>query len=447
MTPTKNDFAPNLELLDLLPALWDARKIIGICVAGALLVSAVLAFVLPVTYESEAGLLLLPPPFKENKDGMSGMVPKVLSVPDYEILIHNDGTLVAAVKKVKEDAAKNPGVWDEDSLEALDELSSLRDRMYITTEVTEKNVTSMKYSPVIRLTARADTPERAQQLAQAWAIVSEEMTRELYLKGKSGLKDFMQDRFEVARDELKELNAEIRDIEIEWNDELEGARLGKKHTRRLEYEEKQTDAMVRIAATKEELASLEAAFAQETETLTLWKSPPMEAVFMQGAAGGRQPAPKADRAPGYEEEVLNQTYFNIESKLVEKRAELKSMEEYYLQMAEAIDELDVELQDLRRESAVRSYERRMLDLQVDQIKSSYDLLSEKLFQAKIAESEEQSTLTDLKIVAEAQVPDKKVSPPRTLIMLAASMLAFCGACAFVVLRALLERGRAVRLAA
>lgn len=330
MSKTENDFAPPTDFVKILPDLWKGRKLILICTVVAALVSAGVSLVMPESFESEVGLLLMPPPFKGTGDEITALMPKVLGVPDYEILLHSDGVLMQAVAKVKEEAqGAKKDIWpDQDDLDELDELSSMRDRLYVTTEISEKNVTSMKYSPVIRLTARASTALQAQHLAQAWAEVSEELALTLYSKGKSGMTEFMRKSFEEARTQLTDINRQIRDVEIEWNDELEQTRLAKKHERFLGYEEKLTDNYVKLASTQKELAELEAAFAQQQKFMTLWKSPPMMSLFLGEQMGKKLPAPSAkeekaeDKQYGYEEEVLNGTFVELESKLISKRAEL-----------------------------------------------------------------------------------------------------------------------------
>jgi len=435
----KNDFAQSFSVLWLLPALWAERKLIVAATVIAVVAAAGISLILPETYESEAALVLLPPPFKDMRDEVTGLIPKVLSVADYEILLHSDDTLRLAVERCKKIAP--PDLFDEADLESLDKASSLRKRMIVTTEVTEKSVTGMKYSPVLRLKGRARTPEQAQFLTKAWAEVSTELASQVYIEGKSGLKNFMSLRFAGARDELRDVQTALRDVEIEWNDELENARLGKKHSRLLDYEEKLMDNTVKMASLQKEIEQLGASLSEQKETLTIWKSPPMEAVFMRGELQDRAKPADAEgkeRRLGYEEQVLNQTYYDLEAKMLAKKAELEGLLEIDRQLKTAIAQLDVELQELRRECAERNYERKMLDLQVTPLNKSYELLATKLEQAKMAETE-QAELADLKLISHPVAPDDKVSPPRTLIVAGAFVLSLGGSMAWVITAALLRR--------
>lgn len=405
-------------------------------IAAAALVCAVaaaaLVMMMPVTFESEATLLLFPPPFKQTGDDMSALIPRVLSVPDYEILLHSDGTLMKAVEKVRA-----LGTWPEDDLESLEALSELRKRMEIEIEVVEKTAYGVSHSPVIVLKAQAGTPEQARDLAQAWAEVSEELAEDLYRKGKTGLRDFIGERYDSAREELTNVNEMVRDIEIEWNDELERARMQNKHSRLLAYEEKLTDLRMQIASTRAELAEIQENFSEEPEKKVLWKSPPMTALFLRDTKAGLAPpggGAEGNEQEGYRDEVLNQTYIYLKEKLYLKQTELQSMLEHESQLVAQMDGLDQELQALREEAAQRTFERKQVMLQETALKHSHELLAAKLEQAKIAESE-QENLNDIKIVSNAVLPDKKVWPPRTLVVLAAGFFGLIAGTAAVLLRA------------
>ena len=95
------EFVGTAPPLKIVQALWKGKLLV---LGGALvcaLVSAAVALVLPETYEATVALLLLPPPYKETGDAMSGLIPKVLEVQDYEVLLRSDGTLMQVVEKVK----------------------------------------------------------------------------------------------------------------------------------------------------------------------------------------------------------------------------------------------------------------------------------------------------------------------------------------------------------
>ncbi len=414
-------------------ALWAGRYLIVGGTLAAFAAATVVAFLLPKTFESSVPLILLPTPIKQAGDPVSALIPRVLSVTDYEILLTSDGTLKEVADKVRQ-----LGTWPERDLESLDETSQLRRRMYVRVEITEKTAYGVVRSPVMLLKAQARTPEQARDLAQAWAQVAEDLANRLYQKGKTGLKDFVQTRFSDTRQDLLSVRAQIRDLEIEWNDELEHERMAKTHSRLLDYEEKAIDLAMKIEATTTELEELRSRLAEEPEKKVLWKSPPMTAVFLQEQVGADKMdlTPEETKQPGYRDEVLNETYIYLKHKVTLMESELAGMEKHLRMLLDSMEALEQELQELREETAHRSFERKQLDQEESPLKHSYDLLASKLEQAKVAETEE-AEMADIKIVSDAVAPDRKISPQRSLIMAMGVMLGFLLSACCVWTRALL----------
>lgn len=398
-----------------------------IIVAGtvvATLCGVLAAVLLPVEFQSSVSLVLSPPPFKD-AEGLNILMPKTLSVPDYAILLQSDGILMRAAERVND-----PAIWSGDELENLRLISKLRKRMSLQSQVTEKTVQQTMFSPIVVLTARASTAAQAQDLVRAWAEVCEEVSEEVYKTGKTGVRDFIGDQFESTRAELQEVNEEIRDVEIEWNDDLAAAKIAKVHSRLLDYQEKLIDTHVKIATVSEEIRSTQEYLDKTPQFLTLWKSPPMESVFLEKN-------PKADKDQGYQEEVINGVYQDLESKLMLKQVELANLQEFAKQMESSIIDLEAELQQLREEIAKRAYERKMLNMQETPQLRSYDLLSTMLEQAKIVESGEVN-LADLKILSPPVLPDKKSWPPRSLFVVMAAAAGLFASTALVLAREMLR---------
>ncbi|MBE0556894.1 MAG: hypothetical protein IH628_06640, partial [Proteobacteria bacterium] len=143
------------DYLDTIRTIWKNRWLI---IGGTLvcaLVAALVSLILPKTFESSAALILMPATIKQPDDNVSALIPKVLAVPDYEILLRSDGVLRQTAEKIRASASD---AWRPEDLDALDEISELRKRMFSRVEITEKTAYGVEYSPVIVLKARAQTP-------------------------------------------------------------------------------------------------------------------------------------------------------------------------------------------------------------------------------------------------------------------------------------------------
>jgi uncharacterized protein involved in exopolysaccharide biosynthesis len=401
--------------------------------AGAVLaaIAGVLAvMLLPVQYQSSATLLVSPPPFKEpvakggiDTQPLGVLMPQPLGVPDYRILLTSDGILMAAAEKVEA-----LGTWSEEDIADIKKISVLRKALQLKTEVAQKTVSVTQYSPIITLSATAGTAEHSRDLVQAWGQACEEISKEAYEKSKFGLLGFVQDRFDATRTDLESVSGQIRDMEITWNDELSKAQLANTHLRFLNYQEKLIDQRIKIATTLEEIAGLEISLAAEPERITLFKSPPMEAVFMEDFKKSQK-----DKPQGYASEELNAVHVSLREKLILKRNELTSMEEFARQMESQLGEVQTELQGLREEIAKKSFDRKLLNLQETPQLRSYDLLSGMLEQAKFVESD-QLLLGDIKVLSDPVLPDRKSWPPRSLFVLLAGMGGLFVSTALVLLR-------------
>jgi len=358
-------------------------------------------------------------------------------------LLSNDDALIQAVDRVEK-----LGGWEEKDIAALHRISQLRRRMSISIEVVEKTAHGTTYSPVIVLKARAGTPELAQGLVQAWAEVCEELSRGMYSKGKTGMKDFVGAKFDTAQAELLDVVEKIRDLEISFNADLEEVRMLEKHNRLLSHESSLAEVDIDIGTRKAEIESIRADFEKEPEKKTLWRSPPMNAVFMREVTdeisdGGKERGagtggiPEAARLNGYSEEVFNGAWEELKGRFLEKQTDLTMLLKRKELLEGAIVEAEQEYQEARELVARRIFERKQLEMKELPLRASYDLLATKVEQTKIVESEEEN-LGDIRIVAAAVLPDKKIKPRRSLIVLVAMLAGFALACGAVLLQDVLS---------
>jgi len=428
---------PLEPLLRLVEIFWRGKSLIIGGTMACAVAAAIVALVLPETYEASAVLLLQPPPFKLEGDEMAELIPKTLEVQDYEILLKSDGILTQVAPKLRE-----LSTWPEEDLLELEEISAIRERTWIQTRVTEKTAQRVTYSPAIVLRARAGSPEQARDLAQAWADVAVETAAAFYEKGKSGLIDFVQQRHDEARHSLQEVFEQQREVESRWQKEVALERLKEKTQQLSLLEDDYQKTKVDAQTAREEAAELHSQLASEDELVTLWKSPPMTAVFLDESLAkepGKEGA--SEKTPGFQEQEVNPTYLHVRALLAEKESELKGLEEKERGQKQAVADSTHDVHRLLEANAQYSFQAKRLDREETAFATTYDMLAIKLEQAKIAESE-QEALADIKVVSDAVVPDRKIAPARTVIVLVAALLGFAVACCGVLAREILPKIRA-----
>jgi len=424
---------------DVAAILWSSRRLI---LAGAILcaaVATVVACLIPPEFESKATLVLLPPPFKEKEDAMSGLIPKVLGVRDYEILLESDGVLMKVASQLRE-----AGAYPEETIGRLDKLSALRRCMSVETSVTQKTAYGTTYSPVIELEARGPTPEFARDLAQAWANIAAKEAAAVYQKGKSGLKVFVEEQLDAAKEELERVNALQQANEAAWNELLANEKLSGKATLMNRFEKDKIELQIALEGLRKENEQLQTQLDEEDKVFVLWKSPPMTAVFVGANPDQKAAPPKppdTSEGEGYWEEVINATYQHLRQQFLANATRMAGLEEELRRTNEAVDKLRAEVETIRDENARFAREKERLKREASIYSASYMLLAQKLEQAKIAETEQREELADIKIAGDAVLADKKVSPKRSLIVFVATLLGFVAASGGAYMRQSLARVR------
>ncbi len=146
--------------------LWRSKGwVVVVTILLGVAISLYVVFVRPKSYEATATLVVAPPPFRaQTNDEIAVMMPKPLEVEDYRLLVGSD-----AVRQLAVESLRGRSAWPEDVIERLQDPKVYRECMEAETEVIKKTPQDVKYSVVITLTARAHSPERAEQLVQAWA--------------------------------------------------------------------------------------------------------------------------------------------------------------------------------------------------------------------------------------------------------------------------------------
>lgn len=422
----------------VLKALWPSRFMMGASVLVAGVLSAAIAFFLPKVYESSATLLVMPPPFKEVtdiKEEKMGLFPRPLGVQDYAVLLQRDAVLMEVAERVGKMV-----VMDPKELDVLKRPSVLRQRMSVQVTVNEKTAAGAKYSPALILTARGSSPEVAQALAQAWGEVAEQQSVDLYVKSQGDQAHYILEQFREVQTELARVFDEQQANEAAFNPEEFNLRLESMTKLLSQLEESYVTTVAEVDALRMEVQDLQARLAGEERTLVLFNSPPMTAVFLDAKLVPKDATKSPEDEPdvlGYRSEQLNPVYVSAAQLLVERQALLAGREEQLKTLERHLEELRKSIDAYRSKSAQLNHERKRLEKEEAVYGKSYLDLANRYQQARIAEGEEQ-TMADIQLVADAVLPDRKVAPARSAIVLAAMFLALLGSGAWSICRHLLK---------
>ena len=173
-------------IADLLVGIWRRRWIIAAVAFLGGLAGFGLAQTTPRRFEATATLLIQPPQFS------SELQPAALPVHAYQALVNTDYTL-AQVR----DALVEDGVLPKGS-----DLRQLRG-MVSTTIPQTKRARYEQSLPMIEISVAANTPEQAEGIANTYARVFVQMSREVTTRGQEGALQLIESQYPTARKRLR----------------------------------------------------------------------------------------------------------------------------------------------------------------------------------------------------------------------------------------------------
>jgi uncharacterized protein involved in exopolysaccharide biosynthesis len=166
--------------------LWVVGVGLGAGVATAL---AIVLLVAP-SYEASATLVIVPPTFS------SELKPSSLTVQGYQKLLESDAVVAETKRRLVEGDTVDPD-------------SKLRVGRNLATRIfVSRRSEETELAPMIQASARADTPAASAEVANTWAEVFLERTRELMGGTTSATVLFIDQQYPQAKKELAETEAE-----------------------------------------------------------------------------------------------------------------------------------------------------------------------------------------------------------------------------------------------
>jgi uncharacterized protein involved in exopolysaccharide biosynthesis len=158
-------------------------------VAGVLTVVAI-AVLVPPMYEASATVVIVPLKFS------SELKPQTLTVQGYQKLLESDAVVAGTKARLVESGKVDPRT-------KLRVGENLRTRIFVSRRSEETEL-----APMIQVIARFDAPETAADVANTWAEVFLERTRELMGGTTSATVLFIDQQYPQAKQELADLEAD-----------------------------------------------------------------------------------------------------------------------------------------------------------------------------------------------------------------------------------------------
>ncbi len=370
-------------------------------------------------YRATAVLLLAPPPITPSDTPGRAFAPssaaaqvgqllvRPLSVPDYKLLLTSDGVLRGLREKMVA-LTKDPERKKAVSIDAI------RAAMEVTTRILKQSSVEVEYQPVIDLIYVSSSRELAATMANEWARLAIEMAGSLASKGREGMIDFLRSSLDAKMAELESVDKEIEGLDSEMPIDIWTTRM--------------QDLSGQISKSQIELARLNADIADaqgQFEKLSkqrestppvnaLRKAPPDTAYWL---VENRE---KLDSSKILTTEETNPVYTQVATSEALVQSELQGMLERKTAIEQQLALLEPQLAALQKKLANTVRLHTEAQRKADTLTQQQQQLSLSVGAATISGAQK---TPDLKMMSEANVPDHRSGPQRSLSVVAAALLA------------------------
>jgi len=397
-----------------------ARRALGAVLVGVIAAALAAAYsaTLPNLYSARCALLVAPPTIKPEQPGRTNppqtpaseltyLMAKPLSVADYEVLLVSDEIVEKLRGKLKTLKAES-GDKEAKGFEAV------RRAMAVKTRILARTSSYVQYQPIIELVYTSTSPARAAEMVNAWAALGVELAAQLSEQGEHGSAEFMALQLETVTEKLEAKEEELEAVRGQWDVETRKERLLAMNTFLSEYEYEGIKIDGEIADTQAQLEKVHEDLAGIPEKFALRKAPPDDAYWLM--EGTEVPA---DSSKVLVSETVNELYLNLRELEVTLQSTLAGLEKKRDVAQQQVENYKGEIATLEKSQAETLRRQTALEREVETYGLQFIRVVQNYEAATLAEAE---TQPDLKVAYTAAVPQEKVGPHRSLIVLAAGFI-------------------------
>jgi uncharacterized protein involved in exopolysaccharide biosynthesis len=381
--------------LDVLIRRWP--WVIGLTVVSALTAGLISFFVLEPTYEATAMVLVTNPRYQLRFDPRLETLSEIeTNSKVYPSLATSDDLLQQVLETLKPLLPENMH-----TLQALQGLI---------------NASAGADPSLLQLKATSSDPERAAQVANAWAEQYVNYVNELYGRRAEDVV-FFTEQLEVARSALEAAEQALVDFEARSQQSVLQARLDAKQTALTDYLNAQHELALVIGDAQVLRQQLEgqplsapaslgddlAALLLEIQGLSRDTELPLQ---LQVAGGGSL----SNKTVGEQLDLLTELITALEGRLVEIETQVEAISAEILPLQEALQQAVIEKERLVRAQSVAQ--------------STFTTLANKVEEARIAAQDETG---EVRLASRASVPKAPVGPRKLMNIVVAGFLGFSAA--------------------
>ena len=267
-------------------------------------------------------------------------------------------------------------------------------------------VKEAKDTGVLQLEAEDNDSGRAKEIANAWAQEYIGYSQELILGDVKGTGEFITDQFEVVKQNLVRAEEAIKDFKNKYKIDLMRAELDIKKKKLNEYKNEVIDIEMSLNTQRDSLEEFKKEIEKQEKFIIVSKAITNDALWQKSEKDLSGLDKKKLRS-----EEINPIYENLETEIVNTEISLNTLKQKREYLTNDIKQFQKDIDELEKTINQKEFESTQLNRQAEIYKRTYDGLSVKIEEARIAKAIQ---LGEVKIVSPAFKPEKPVWPNKLL---------------------------------
>ena len=392
-----------VDLREYLRVLWQEKWVVIVTFIAAVAAALGVSHSLPKKYQTEIGLLILPPLSTEVGGEITGTV---FSPQTYKSLALANDLIQATI-----DAVYPKG--ERPSLEAV------KGGIKVEVEQTTAKDFPGRFPLHLRVTFTGTDPVKLKEMAEVWAEEFKSRNAELFMSRTAQSYDYIKQNFDQVDRELRAKEEERKTYEQEHPLEILQNEVKKLREIYAKYLTKLADRKQELAQARARLEALRTALSQEPEVIVLQRGLSRES--LAEFLSQRLTREELEALPEIkiEDEVLNGTYITLRTEVARAQAEVSALEDEVTFLEAELKRVSEMLQEKQRELIEVEATLARINREIQVLTDSYQRLSAKLQEARIAQAE---TSEPIRVVEAPVVPSRPIGPNKKMNVAIAGVL-------------------------
>ena len=399
--PNQENVENDVSLSDYIRVVLKKRMLILAVFFVAVIIAAVMSFSMPDIYHATAAIMIMPSKMqiaifaaelgldleKESPKGEYLSQQPIISLPTHKMLLKSNTVLERIIDKLK--------LTDKSGNKLIPNILSKR-----------LSVKEVKETNILQLETENSDPRITQEIVNNWAQEYVRYSQEL-ISGEVGASgDFIAEQFILAKQNLIQTEEKVKDFKDKYKIDLMQAELNIEKEKLINEKRELADLEITLKTKEDSLKELQKEIEKQEKFIVVSKAITDDALW-QKEGKGKDLSDLDERKLSSEE--INPTYQKLDIRIVDTKIELNTLRPKSEYLKKSIETTGKRIDELNKAINQRKLELAQLIREVEIYKRTYDKLSIRVEEARIAKAMQ---LGEVKIVSFAIEPKKPIKPKR-----------------------------------